>query len=231
VWALSALHSHSHYWLCYLGNTRVTVTRIKLLNYWITRFWCRSVISSFIRSGFILPPYFLHSYFTFFLPAFFISQSISSLWTANYQAYHDFFFQFWWWRKPKCSEETTGTWFMLRIPLRCNIPSVAQTPWLQACKSDTLPLNTHTHTQCYAKPQPVWEFNVKTYPSPEQTPQTRMRTALHKPKPNTIPQPQFSPFYLSLFQMNKMVLTWFPSSMGPISQQDHTDEDKVWCLA
>jgi hypothetical protein len=26
VWALSTLHSHSHYWLCYLGNTRVTST-------------------------------------------------------------------------------------------------------------------------------------------------------------------------------------------------------------
>jgi hypothetical protein len=38
MWALSALHSHSHYWLCYLGNTRVTATQFR----------CRSVIFSVI---------------------------------------------------------------------------------------------------------------------------------------------------------------------------------------
>jgi hypothetical protein len=41
---LSALHSHSHYWLCYLDNTRVMARQA----------WCQSVISSFIQSGFVL---------------------------------------------------------------------------------------------------------------------------------------------------------------------------------
>jgi hypothetical protein len=51
VWALSALHSHSHHWLCYLGNTRVTATQ----------FWCaRSVITSVIQSDFILQSVIAH---------------------------------------------------------------------------------------------------------------------------------------------------------------------------
>jgi hypothetical protein len=66
VWALSALHSHSHYWLCYLGNTRVTATQ----------FWCRSVISSVIQSHL----FFIHISHIF-CPLSFISRSKSSLWT------------------------------------------------------------------------------------------------------------------------------------------------------
>jgi hypothetical protein len=82
AWALSALlHSHSHNWLCYLGNTRVTATQ----------FWCWSVISSFIQSGVILKSFSFNSFFTFCLPAFFISRSKSSLWIPNYRAYQDFF--------------------------------------------------------------------------------------------------------------------------------------------
>jgi hypothetical protein len=44
VWALSALHSHSHYWLCYLGNTRVTATQ----------FWCQSIISRIVHAVVLL---------------------------------------------------------------------------------------------------------------------------------------------------------------------------------
>jgi hypothetical protein len=68
VWALSALHSHSHYWLCYLGNTRVTATQ----------FWCRSVISS--RASFSNHLFFIHISHIF-CPLSFISRSKSSLWT------------------------------------------------------------------------------------------------------------------------------------------------------
>jgi hypothetical protein len=81
VWALSGLHLHSHYWRCFVGNTRVTATQVC---------W-RSVISSFIQSGFILQEIFLHSYLTFLSARFlFPSRSKSSLWTPNYQAYQDF---------------------------------------------------------------------------------------------------------------------------------------------
>jgi hypothetical protein len=73
--------SHSHYWLCYLGNARVTATQC----------WCWSVMSSFIQLGFILQSFILHSYFTFCSPLSFILQSKSSFWTPNYQAYQDFF--------------------------------------------------------------------------------------------------------------------------------------------
>jgi hypothetical protein len=74
VWALGALHSHSHYWLCYLGNTRVTATQ----------FWCRSVISSVIRASFSNHLFFIHISHSF-CPLSFISRSKSSLWTPNYQ--------------------------------------------------------------------------------------------------------------------------------------------------
>jgi hypothetical protein len=81
VWALSALQSHSHYWLCYLGNTRVTATQ----------FWCRSVLSSVIQSGFILQSFILIHISLFFCPLSFIPRSKSSLWTPYYQAYQDLF--------------------------------------------------------------------------------------------------------------------------------------------
>jgi hypothetical protein len=33
MWALSALHLHLHYWLCYLGNTRVTTAQFSVWNH------------------------------------------------------------------------------------------------------------------------------------------------------------------------------------------------------
>jgi hypothetical protein len=81
VWALSALHSHSHYWPCYLGNTRVTATQ----------FWCRLVISSVIKSGFILQSFILHSYFTYFLPAFFHLSILILPLNSQLSTYKDFF--------------------------------------------------------------------------------------------------------------------------------------------
>jgi hypothetical protein len=135
VWALSALHSH--HWLCYLSNTRVTATQI----------WCAQlVITSVIQSGFILQPFILHSYFTFFFcPLSFISRSKYSLWTPNYQAYQDLFnfdggrnrsAR----RKPPVRDSRRKSLFW-----RCNLSSAASwnrthaphRHWLQACKSDT----------------------------------------------------------------------------------------------
>jgi hypothetical protein len=135
VWALSPLHSHSHYWLCYLGNTRVTATQI----------WYQSVVSSFIQPGFILQSFFLHSYFTFFSARFLSSLDLNPPSELPIMKLIKVL-QFWRWRKLKCPEETTGTWSAPKIPfIRCNIYSAARwdrthTPhrhWLQACKSDT----------------------------------------------------------------------------------------------
>jgi hypothetical protein len=79
MWALSALHSHSHYWLFYLGNNRVTATQ----------FWCWSVISSVIQSGFI-HLFFIHISH-FLCPLSLISRSKSSPEIPNYQAYQGLF--------------------------------------------------------------------------------------------------------------------------------------------
>jgi hypothetical protein len=83
VWALSVFHSHLHYWLCYVGNTRVTTAQ----------FWRRSVISrfSFSRASFSNRFFFIRISH-FFCTLSFISQSKFSLWTPNYEAYHDFNF-------------------------------------------------------------------------------------------------------------------------------------------
>jgi hypothetical protein len=98
VWALSDLHSHSHY-----------ATWETLESQWHNSDANQSFPVKFSQASFSNHFFFIHISLFFCLLSF-ISWSKSSLWTPNHQAYQDFFFQFWWWRKPECPEETTAMW-------------------------------------------------------------------------------------------------------------------------
>jgi hypothetical protein len=99
VWALSTLHSHSHYWLCYLGNHSHGYTILVP----ISHFQCHSVglHSPVIYSSFIS---------IFFSTRFLSSLDLNPLSELPIIKLIKICSIFLWWRKPECPEETTGTW-------------------------------------------------------------------------------------------------------------------------
>jgi hypothetical protein len=69
MWAPSALHSQLHYWLCYLGKTRVPTAQFPGIDPFS--------FPVFIQSGFILQSFILHSYFTFFSARFLSTRNLN----------------------------------------------------------------------------------------------------------------------------------------------------------
>jgi hypothetical protein len=133
VWTLLYIHTH----------TTSYATWVTLESQLHNSGAVQSFPVSFSRASFSNHLFFIHISHIFCRLSF-ISQSLNLNPASELPIIKTY--QFWWWRKPECPDETTDTWPAPKIPfIRCNVSSAASwdqthTPhrhWLQACNSDT----------------------------------------------------------------------------------------------